>query len=135
MRFVLGQELGEVLAARGPARVAVVVHHAASGKGLVDLLVQVVAVGEDQKGEVAAQLAMDLAGEKYHGIALARNLGMPEHQGNRMKFSLTHQSSIKSGSGSRQSGGGYGHEHEHEQIDHELFFVDSRSPDDSQDET
>jgi hypothetical protein len=71
--------LVQVLAARCPARVAVVVHHAASGEGLVDLRVQVVAVGEDQKGEVAAQLAMDLAGEEHHGIALARTLGMPEH--------------------------------------------------------
>ncbi len=79
MGFVLGQKLGEMLAARGPARITVVVHHAASGKGLVDLCVQVVAVGEDQKGEVAAQLAMDLASEEHHGIALARTLGMPEH--------------------------------------------------------
>jgi hypothetical protein len=79
MRFVLGQQLGEMLAARRSARVAVVVHHAAPGKGLVDLRVQVVAVGEDQKGEVAAQLAMHLAGEEHHGIAFARALGMPEH--------------------------------------------------------
>jgi len=43
------------------------------------LRVQVIAVGEDRKGEVAAQLAMHLAGEEHHGTALARALGMPEH--------------------------------------------------------
>ena len=71
--------MGEMLAACGPARVAVVVHQAAVGEGLVDLGVQVVAVGENQKGEVATQFAMDLAGEEHHRIALARTLGMPEH--------------------------------------------------------
>ncbi len=68
-----------MLAARSPARVAVVVHHAAAGKGLVDLRVQVVAVGQDQKGEVAAQLAMNLPGEHHHRIALACPLSVPEH--------------------------------------------------------
>ena len=76
--LVLGQQAAQVLAAGGPAGLAVVVHHAAAGEGLVELGVQVLSVGEHQEGEVAAQLAMHLAGEHDHGVALARALGVPE---------------------------------------------------------
>ena len=79
MRLVLGQQFGQVLTACRPARVAVVVHHPATGKSLVDLRVQVVAIGQHQEGEVAAELAVHLAGEQHHGIALARPLRVPEH--------------------------------------------------------
>ena len=49
MRFVLSQQLGEMFAAGPPARLAVIVHHAASGKGLVNLRIRVVAVSKNQK--------------------------------------------------------------------------------------
>ena len=62
-----------------PARVAVVVHDAAAGVGLVDLGVEVVAVGQHQEREVAAQLAAHLPGEHHHRVALAGSLGVPEH--------------------------------------------------------
>ena len=78
VRLVLRQQPAQVLSARGPAGVAVVVHHPAAGEGLIDLAVEVVAVGQHQEGEVAAELAMHLAGEQHHRIALAGPLGMPE---------------------------------------------------------
>ena len=78
VRLVLRQQPAQVLPARGPAGVTVVVHHAAAGEGPVDLAVEVVAVGQHQEGEVAAELAMHLAGEQHHRIALAGPLGMPE---------------------------------------------------------
>ena len=78
VRLALRQQPAQVLSARGPAGVAVVVHHPAAGEGLVDLAVEVVAVGQHQEGEVAAELAMHLAGEQHHRIALAGPLGMPE---------------------------------------------------------
>ena len=68
-----------MLAAFRPAGVSVVVRHAAAGEGLVDLVVEVVAVGQHQEREVAAELAVHLAGEHHHRVALARPLGVPEH--------------------------------------------------------
>ncbi len=79
MRLVLSQQPAEMVAACGTARIAVVVHHAASGKSLVNLSIQVVTVGQHQECEVPAQLAMDLAREEHHGVTLARPLGVPEH--------------------------------------------------------
>ncbi len=76
---MLAQQPAQMRATRGAAWVAVVIHHAAAGEGLVDLRVQVVAVGEYQEGEVAAQLAVHLAGEHHHRVALASPLGVPEH--------------------------------------------------------
>ena len=79
VRLVLGQQPVEVPAALRPAGVAVVVHHPAAGEGLVELVVEVVAVGQHQEGEVAAELAVHLAGEHHHRVALARPLRVPEH--------------------------------------------------------
>ncbi len=53
-------------------------HHTTIGKGPVDLGVEVVAVSQHQKGKVTAELAVHLAGEHHHRIALARALGVPE---------------------------------------------------------
>ncbi len=54
------------------------IDHAAPGEGLVDLRIQVVTIGQNEEREVAAELAMHLAGEHHHRIALARPLCMPE---------------------------------------------------------
>ena len=79
VRFVLGQQPAQMPAAFRPAGVSVVVRHAAAGEGLVDLVVEVVAVGQHQEREVAAELAVHLPGEHHHRVALARPLGVPEH--------------------------------------------------------
>ncbi len=47
-------------------------------EGLVDLLVQLVAVGDDHERPVAGDGAVDLLGEEHHGERLPRSLGMPE---------------------------------------------------------
>ena len=84
VRLVLGQQAAQVFAAEGAARVTVMVNHAATGKGLVYLRVQVFAVGQHEEGEVAAELAVHLAGEHNHRVALASPLGVPEYT----KFAL-----------------------------------------------
>ena len=76
--LVLCQQAAEVLSVCRPAGFAVVIDHAAAGEGLVDLAVEVFAVGQHQEGEVAPQLAMHLAGEHHHRVALAGALGVPE---------------------------------------------------------
>ncbi len=75
---MLPKQVAKVLATRSAARVAVVIHHTATGKALVNLRIEIVAVGENQEGEVTAKLAMHLARKKKHRIALPRPLGMPE---------------------------------------------------------
>src|SRR5262249_16467436 len=55
------------------------VYQAATGEGLVDLGVEIVAVGADQKGKLPAQSAMDFASKEHHRIRLAGPLGVPEH--------------------------------------------------------
>ena len=52
---------------------------AAVFKGVADLLVELVPVGEYHDGGRARKLAADLLGEEDHGIALAAALGVPEH--------------------------------------------------------
>ena len=79
MALVLLQKRLQMRAARRAAFVLVVVHDSASGERLVDLRVEFVAVRQDEEGEVAAELAMDLAREIDHRIALAGTLRMPEH--------------------------------------------------------
>ncbi len=53
-------------------------HRAGSGKVLVDLVVQVGAVGDDHEGPVADQLAQHLLGEQDHRVGFAAALRMPE---------------------------------------------------------
>ncbi len=76
--LMLCKQAAEVLAACCPAGVAVVVHYAAAGKRLVDLCVEVVAVGQHEECVVSAEFAVDLAREEDHRVALARSLGVPE---------------------------------------------------------
>ena len=57
---------------------AVVVDHAAASKRLVELSVEVVAVGEHQEGEVATDLPVHLPSEHHHRVTLAGPLGVPE---------------------------------------------------------
>lgn len=76
---MIGQQPDQMAAARRPARISVVVGQAASGECFIDLRIQIVSVGQDQKCEIAAELPADFPGEKDHGIAFARALGVPEH--------------------------------------------------------
>ena len=48
-------------------------------KGVADLFVQLVPVGEDHNGGRARKFPADLLGEEEHGIALAAALGVPKH--------------------------------------------------------
>ena len=52
--LVLGKQPAQVPPAEGPAGIAVIIDHAATGKGLVDLRIQIVAIGQDHEGEVPA---------------------------------------------------------------------------------
>ncbi len=55
-----------------------VAHQVAIGKGFVDLGIEVIPVGQYQKGKVTAEFAVNLAGEHYHRVALAQALCVPE---------------------------------------------------------
>src|SRR4051812_14880298 len=68
-----------MVAAGGPARLLVMIHNPAAGEGLVDLRIEVVAIGQHEEREVAAELAMDLACEQGHRVALAGPLSVPEY--------------------------------------------------------
>ena len=76
--LVLAQQGFQVRAA-SRAGVVALSHHAAAHVGLVDLAVQVIAVGDDHEGVVAAHSPVHLAGEEQHRIALAAALRVPEH--------------------------------------------------------
>jgi len=56
----------QVLSAYRPARVAVVVHNAATGKGFINLRVQIITVGQHQKREIPAEFAVDFPGKQNH---------------------------------------------------------------------
>ncbi|EAQ32572.1 hypothetical protein OS145_08878 [Idiomarina baltica OS145] len=73
---ILAEELLEVSTALGVG--LYLVDCPGGSKGLVDLLVQLVAVGDDHKRPVAGDGAVDLLSEEHHGEGLARTLGMPE---------------------------------------------------------
>ena len=75
--MILRQQLPEVLAAR---RLGLLLGDGATGHELlVDLIVQLVAVGDDDEGPVAGQRAQDLLREEQHRETLAAALGVPEH--------------------------------------------------------
>ena len=67
----------QIVTRRCPWRL--VVRDAAADEGPVDLAVQIVAVGHEQKGEVAFELPPHLLGEERHGVGLAAALRVPEH--------------------------------------------------------
>ena len=52
---------------------------AAANEGAENLVVEVLAVGGDDEGEVAADVAPDLLGEHDHGVGLPAALGVPEN--------------------------------------------------------
>ena len=56
-----------------------VAQHSAVFKGIADLCVQLLSVGEHHKGGRAIKFPADLLGQEQHGIALAASLGVPEH--------------------------------------------------------
>ena len=79
MALVLTQERFQMHPACGAALVLVVVHQPAPRERLVDLRIKLIAVGQDQEREVATKLAVHLAREIDHRVALARTLRVPEH--------------------------------------------------------
>ena len=76
---VLTEQLPQVRAAAGPHGLLRFLHGAGAREGGVDLLVELVAVGDDQETPVARHLAQHLAREEHHAQTLARALGVPEH--------------------------------------------------------
>ena len=66
----------QVFARAGAGRA--VVRHAAAHEGLVDLAVQVIAIGHQHKSEVAVHRAAHLFGKEGHGVRLAAALRMPD---------------------------------------------------------
>jgi hypothetical protein len=63
VRLELGQQAAQVVPAGCPAWVTVIVHYAAAGECLVDLRIQVVAVGQDQEGKVALECAVEVVSQ------------------------------------------------------------------------
>ena len=77
---IAAQQLTQVRTAVGVAFVALGLTHRAGGlEGLGDLIVQFHAVGDDDKGPVAGQLAQHLLREEHHRETLAAALRLPEH--------------------------------------------------------
>ena len=72
------EQLLQVLPALGPDAFFRLGDGAHPGEVLVDLVVQIVAVGDDHEGPVAGQLAQHLLGEEDHRIGFAAALGVPE---------------------------------------------------------
>ena len=75
----LGEHRLQLRAAPRPTRVFVVVDDAAARKCRINLPIEIIAVGEDQKREVPADLAVHLPGEECDRIGLPRPLRVPEH--------------------------------------------------------
>jgi hypothetical protein len=50
-----------------------------SGQILVNLIVQILAIRDDEEGEIARHLPAHLSGKEHHGVGLAGALGVPEH--------------------------------------------------------
>ena len=74
---VPAQDLLQLLARAGARRL--LVRHAAADERAPDLVVQVLAVGHHQEGEVAGHDAAHLLGEERHRVGLAAALRVPEH--------------------------------------------------------
>ncbi len=76
---LLSQQLLELLATARVNRALVLGDGSGGGEGLVDLAVELLAVGDDEEGPDASQFAQDFLGEEDHREALAAALGMPEN--------------------------------------------------------
>ena len=55
------------------------VYGAGISEVIVNLAIEFLPVGDDHESPVAPHLAKNLPGEKYHRVALAASLRMPEH--------------------------------------------------------
>ena len=66
VRLVFGEQPAEMVATGRPAGLLVMVHDPAAGERLVDLRIEVITIGQHKKRKVAAQFAMDFAGEHRH---------------------------------------------------------------------
>ena len=75
---MLFEESAQFRTASRPTAALVVVDDAAAGEGLVNLRIEIVAIREDQKGEVRADPAMHLLREKDDRVRFADPLGVPE---------------------------------------------------------
>ena len=67
----------QFLARPGAGRL--LVGKAAAHKGAEDLVIEVLAVGRDDEGEIAVDMAAYLLREHDHGVGLAAALRVPEH--------------------------------------------------------
>ena len=76
--LIAGQELAKLGRVFGLA-LLLFANHFGADKGLVDLGVEVVPVGDDQEGEVAVDFAADFPDEHHHRIGFARTLRVPEN--------------------------------------------------------
>ena len=74
---IAAQDLLQLLARAGARRL--LVGHAAADEGAPDLVVQILAVGHHQEGEVAGHDPAHLLGEERHRVGLAAALRVPEH--------------------------------------------------------
>ncbi|MNC98618.1 hypothetical protein D3C83_166400 [compost metagenome] len=68
MALVLREQGLKMFAARRPAWILVVIGQFAAGKGLVNLCIEIVTVCQDEKSEVAAELAVHLARKARHRV-------------------------------------------------------------------
>ena len=73
---VFFQQVFQILSRCSPR--CVLAGDAAAGERLVDLIVEVVAVGHQEESEIPWHLAANLLGEERHGIGLAAPLRVPE---------------------------------------------------------
>ena len=77
VRLVLSKQTLQVPAVIG-AHLFGLADDVATGIGSIDLIVEILAIGQHQKGKIASQLAVHLSAEKHHGIGFARTLCVPE---------------------------------------------------------
>src|SRR5437879_11313007 len=73
------QQLFEVLTAFGPYCLLWLGDGTDAGKGFVDLVIQIIAIGDNYKGPVAEDFAQHLLSKENHGETLAAALRMPEN--------------------------------------------------------
>ena len=74
---ILGEEAAQVFRILRSAMA--LRNYPGAGKSLVDLLIQFLPVGNDNKCPVARHLPQDLLGKENHGDGFTASLRMPEH--------------------------------------------------------
>src|SRR5258708_1299504 len=73
------QQLFEMFAAFGPYCLLWLGDSTGAGKGFVDLVIQIIAIGDNYKGPVAGDFAQHLLSKEDHGETFAAALRMPEN--------------------------------------------------------